>query len=391
MLLNQNLKPEGNRIESLDAVRGVALLGILIVNSLSFHAPYFFYGGEGDYSATDNVLLMVIDMFVQASFYPLFSLLFGIGLYMMYNRQLKITDRPYSILIRRMIILAAIGVIHGIFLWYGDILLTYAVFGMISLLFIHKKPASILKWALSLLMIPTILMTWSFYSMRNELSSLGNQTAIAESIDAFKGSYSDIFQQNLTNWLMSYDIYQWIIMLFIILPMMLLGIMIQKKGWLKNINTHANELKWWLLISFILFASFKMVPYLFGMPIWFEYAQDVIGGSFSSLFYFILFIFLFKGRYLQFIRRILSNAGKLSLTNYVTQSVICFFIFYGVGFNLYNELSIGTLLIIVFTIYIVQLLVSNWYVKRYKFGPLEWVYRSLTYQAFQPMKKEGAR
>src|SRR5690606_20443175 len=132
------------------------------------------------------------------------------------------------------------------------------------------------------------------------------------------------------NWLISYSPIQWVIMCFVILPMFLIGIVIKKSGWIDDPSKHDKQIKRWIFVSFILFLVFKIGPYTFGNPIWLEYAQDVIGGSSLSLFYFLALLLLFKGRNLHHIRRILSNIGKLSLSNYIFQSAICFVIFYGV-------------------------------------------------------------
>lgn len=377
------------RIESIDAIRGLSLFGILIVNILSFHAPYFLSGGKSETSWLDDFILMLIDIFVQASFYPLFALLFGIGIYMMYERQESLGIHSNTILIRRFIILSIIGMIHGLLLWYGDILLTYGVFGLMSLAFLQKNIKTLLKWAGCLLVFSTLLFTWMSYEVRNKIEGYSDVVAIEQSIINFRGSFDDIFQQNLQNWLISYSPYQWVIMCFVILPMFLIGIVIKKSGWIDDPSKHDKQIKRWIFVSFILFLVFKIGPYTFGNPIWLEYAQDVIGGSSLSLFYFLALLLLFKGRNLHHIRRILSNIGKLSLSNYIFQSAICFVIFYGVGFNLYHQLNMSELMAIALMIYIFQLVISQWYIKKFYFGPFEWIYRTLTYAKRQPFVKEA--
>lgn len=377
------------RIESIDAIRGLSLFGILIVNILSFHAPYFLYGGKSETSWLDDFILMLIDIFVQASFYPLFALLFGIGIYMMYERQESLGIHSNTILIRRFIILSIIGMIHGLLLWYGDILLTYGVFGLMSLAFLQKNIKTLLKWVGGLLVFSTLLFTWMSYEVRNKIEGYSDVVAIEQSIINFRGSFDDIFQQNLQNWLISYSPIQWVIMCFVILPMFLIGIVIKKSGWIDDPSKHDKQIKRWIFVSFILFLVFKIGPYTFGNPIWLEYAQDVIGGSSLSLFYFLALLLLFKGRNLHQIRRILSNIGKISLSNYMFQSFICFVIFYGVGFNLYHQLNMSELMAIALMIYIFQLVISQWYIKKFYFGPFEWIYRTLTYAKRQPFVKEA--
>lgn len=126
------------------------------------------YGGLRDFYSNgfDAITLGFIDIFAQASFYPLFSMLFGIGIYMMYERLHAQGNNAMTVLKRRMLILASLGLIHGLFIWYGDILLTYGVIGLLSLLFIKKPSLSLLKWSLSLLLIGATI--WCLYHFQFE-------------------------------------------------------------------------------------------------------------------------------------------------------------------------------------------------------------------------------
>ncbi|GEL78346.1 DUF418 domain-containing protein [Tenuibacillus multivorans] len=381
--------PVKSRVKAIDAIRGLALLGILLVNLLSFHSPHFMYGGmEGFYSGSiEHVLLASIDMFVQASFYPLFSLLFGLGIYMMFERLQQKRLNPKPILLRRMFVLMGFGLLHGIFIWYGDILLTYSVIGLISLLFISKSAMSLMKWAFNLLLIPAVLMTLLMFLVREYSVSMNSQL-IQQAMLGYSGNLESVMSQNFFDWLNMNHPLQWLFMILSILPMFLLGIMIKKRGWIDETQKNNSEIKKWLLGSFVVFILFKIAPYLFGMPTWFDYAQDAIGGSFSSIFYFLVLLVIFKSRNFSAVERILSNVGKLSLTNYVMQSLIGTTLFYGIGFNLYGELNLVTLMVIGMAIFGLQIIFSQWYVKRFYFGPLEWVYRTLTYNRVQPMVKK---
>ncbi|WP_162297814.1 DUF418 domain-containing protein [Halalkalibacillus sediminis] len=385
---NDVINPTKNRIESLDAVRGFSLLGILIVNLLSFHAPHFMYGGgEGSYSASDERWLAFIDMFIQASFYPLFSLMFGIGLYMMYEKM--DSDKSKTVIRRRMFVLAGLGIVHGITLWYGDILLTYAVIGLVAILFIKHKESTLKIWAFSLLVIPTALVTWLYYGVRTQLEGYRDTESIRQSYENFTGSISDIWQQNFSNWLVMVSPMQWIFTFSSILPMFILGMIFAKRGWHKNPKDHLSAIYLWMGVSFFLFITFKIGPYFFGMPEWFDLAQDLIGGSFSSIFYFFALLIFFTSDWSKIIKKLLAWVGKLSLTNYVMQSAICFFVFYGVGLEQYGQLQMYELILIALLIYSFQILFSYLYLKIFRFGPLEWVYRSLTYGKTQPFLKGG--
>ncbi|MGP4073460.1 DUF418 domain-containing protein [Piscibacillus sp. B03] len=386
------VNPVTKRYDSIDAIRGFSLLGILIVNLLSFHSPHFMYGGLREFysGGIDAVTLFFIDIFAQASFYPLFSLLFGIGIYMMYVRLKEKEVDAITILRRRMIILAGLGLIHGLFIWYGDILLTYGVIGLVSLLFLNRTNRSLLKWALSLLLIGTALLIMLMYPVRNEIADFSiNHVSIEASYEQYTGGIGDVFSQNLADWKYANDPFMWFFSLFNILPMFLLGMFFYKNGWIKEPNVHKATIKKWLVVTFITFLVFKVLPYVNGNPLWFESAQDTIGGSALSIFFFLVGLLVFNGRNFQRIKGILSNVGRLSLTNYLMQSVIGVFIFYGIGLNLYGKLHAFTLIVIALVVFLLQIIFSRWYIQKFHYGPFEWLYRTFTYGQRQPFIKKG--
>jgi uncharacterized protein len=174
---------ERERLYWIDAARGFAIFGILMVNIGAFSAPYFIYGGgEITWNApVDRITQAVIDIFFQASFYTIFSFLFGFGLQLMIDR-LSIKGVPYmTILTRRLLLLLGIGFIHAFFIWHGDILLTYAVVGLTALLFIQVKDETLLIWAISILTAFVGLFTLIMYGFR-DFVTVYNQKLIEEAI-----------------------------------------------------------------------------------------------------------------------------------------------------------------------------------------------------------------
>ncbi|GAA0454808.1 DUF418 domain-containing protein [Alkalibacillus silvisoli] len=381
-----------NRIQSLDAIRGFALLGILVVNVFSFHSPHFMYGGiEMFYHTTlDGTLLAVVDVIFQASFYPLFSLLFGIGIYIMYERLTeKVNDRAKTILVRRMVVLGLIGLVHGLFIWYGDILLSYSIVGLITLWLVHKPIKSLMKWAAWMLGSVTLFMTLINYVSRDFLSEYRDGEAIQQSFALYTGSYQDILQRNLADWLVMFNPFQVILVILTILPMFLVGVVFVKAGWVYNPTEYRHVIKKLVIISFIIFIFFKFGPYAIGNPAWLDFLKQGIGGSFSSVFYFLLLLLIFSENRLIFLQRMLAAVGKLSLTNYLMQSVIAFIFFYGVGLNFYGELSVIQLMTYVFVVYTIQVILSAWYLKKFRYGPFEWIYRTLTYGKIGRLKRRA--
>ena len=380
--MNQPMK---KRITAIDAIRGFSLFGILVVNMLSFHSPHFMYGGKRSFYESleangefvdSNVLLTVIDLFFQASFYPLFSLLFGIGLWMMY--QGKETSVAKKVLTKRLFILMVIGLLHGIFIWHRDILLTYSIIGMISILFLNHSTKTILTWAVGLLGVRIRLLTLASYSVREQMD-MAFQGEIIHAIEGYRGSYFDSLQQNLTDWLVMVQPLQMLSTLLTILPMFLIGMVIGRSGVLSKPNEHLRTIMGTIVVTFIIFVIFKGGPYLLEHKAWLNVAQDTIGGSASAIFYFFVLLLLFSKGSSTLMVRLFSSMGKLSLTNYLLQSIIGVSIFYGFGLSLYGTQPLSKLMLLVLIIYIIQLILSFVYLKKFRYGPMEWIYRSLTY------------
>ncbi|SEU03783.1 uncharacterized protein SAMN05421676_11564 [Salinibacillus kushneri] len=372
------------RIPWIDAARGFALFGILMVNVPAFHAPFFLYGGEEQYwnTSMDHAIQTMIDIFFQASFYTLFSLLFGFGMQMMSDRL-----QNDGVLVRRLFILLGFGVIHAFMIWHGDILLSYGAIGFLLFFYFRQEPQTLLKWFLALLIVPGILYTWFLYVSRRYLGWI-NKDGISIAFSHYSShSLPDILVQNYHDWVYSNSGMGVVFSVIVLLPMFLFGMFLMKKRWLHDIDTYQSVLKRIFYLSLAVFILFKMGPYFIGNPEWLSFIQDHVGGAASSIFYLVGITLLFQhekwGRRLHF----LTYVGKMSLTNYISQSIICFLLFYGPGFGLYGKVSPVWSIGIVVILYSFQVFFSKWWLIRFYFGPLEWVWRSLTYKKKQPLKR----
>ncbi|QHS21647.1 DUF418 domain-containing protein [Virgibacillus sp. MSP4-1] len=373
------------RLPWIDGARGFALFGILMVNVPAFNAPFFLYGGEEQYwsGSVNHGVQAFIDIFFQASFYPLFSLLFGFGLQMMWERL-----QNNKVLVRRLFILLAFGCIHAFLIWHGDILLSYAGVGFLLFFFFHQQPRVLSKWFFGLLMVPGVLYTWFLYISREYLGWV-NREAITNAFNGYTSdSYITIVTQNFRDWMYANSGFLGLLFLIIsLLPMFLIGMLLMKKRWLHDMDTFQPIVRRILYVSLTIFLIFKAGPYLAGNPEWLSFIQDHIGGAAASIFYLTAITLLFQhqkwGRRLKF----LTYAGKMSLTNYLSQSILCFLLFYGPGFNLYGKVSPVWSVAVVFAIYSFQVFFSKWWMERFYFGPLEWVWLSLTYTKKQPMRR----
>ncbi|MRG87040.1 DUF418 domain-containing protein [Salinibacillus xinjiangensis] len=374
---------KSKRLPWVDAARGFALFGILMVNVPAFNAPYFLYGGEQLFwdQPLDHTIQDIIDIFFQASFYTLFSLLFGFGMQMMKERA------GQGILIRRLLILLGFGLIHAFFIWHGDILISYAVVGVLLFFFFSTKPKTLLKWFFILSIVPTLLYTWLLYMSRDYLGWV-NRPAISDALANYSSeSWILILKQNYQDWMYVNEGIGFIFLIISLLPMFLIGMFFMKKRWLHEVEDHQPILKKILGISLFVFILFKAGPYMWGRPDWFNFAQDQIGGAASSIFYVVGITLLFQHSWWRKSLNLLTYVGRMSITNYISQSIICFILFYGPGFNLYGKVSPAWSVVIVIGIFICQIFASKWWLTHFQYGPLEWVWRSLTYNQRQPLKK----
>lgn len=382
------IKPTGvnERIISIDVMRGFALLGIFVVNMLFFHTPYIYINPYTWYqNPSDYETFKMIDIFVQGSVYPLFSMLFGYGLAMQYMKS-EANGSPFSkFAVRRLSVLLIIGCIHAFLIWAGDILITYALAGFVLILIIRLKPIWLLLISLFLFLIPNGLLNGLVY-----LGSLiepdamviytGIQ-AIEESIVAYgQGSWGDIFSQRLADWLfMSGNGLIIISMLFTIVPFLLLGAAAAK--W--KLIERARELKvFWIitvLVTLIAGTAIKWLPYLTEANLFTMSVQDTFGGPLQAIAYAGVIAMVCSIPIGAKILSPISKAGRMSMTIYLMQSIIATTIFYSYGFGLYGKIDISTGTWMAVGIFALQIVFAEFWFMKFKQGPVELLWRKLTY------------
>lgn len=378
-----------NRLEHIDIVRGFAILGIFIVNIGSFSAPYFIYGGAEMVWNTplERTVQAFIDIFFQGSFYTLFSILFGFNWQLMKDRLQAKEMAITPFLLRRQFGLIGFGVIHAFLIWHGDILLSYGLIGLFLFLFIEVKERTLFVWANILLIGSVGLITLALYATR-DLLNYSDELAINQAIENYSSNeLLLIWKQNLHDWSLSNSDIGFILLIMILLPLFLLGMYLARKRVFHEPEKHEHTLKRLLIITFLFSILFKAGPYLIGNPAWLSYLQDNLGGAASALFYMTLLTVLSQTESGRKLLRPLRYVGRTALSNYILQSIICFILFYGFGFGLYNSVPPSVSIVIVVFIFILQILISKWWLSRYRFGPLEWVWRSWNYKAIQPLRK----
>lgn len=384
------------RVISIDVMRGFALLGIFIVNMLFFHSPYIYINPytwfhlPGDYET-----YKWIDIFVQGSVYPLFAMLFGYGLSMQFMKSQERETSFAKLAARRLSVLLLIGCIHAFLIWSGDILITYALAGFVLLLVIRLKPIWLFIISAVLFIIPNGLLNGLLYWMgKFDSDSLIIFTGIQEiesSIEAFsQGSWLEIFDQRLADWLYmtQYGLII-LVMFFTIVPFLFIGAAAAK---LKLIE-RARELKvFWIvtiLITLIVGTVIKWIPFMKEANLFTMSVQDTFGGPLQAIAYGGILALLCTIPAMQRFFSPFAKAGRMSMTIYLMQSIIATTIFYSYGFGLYGRIDIQTGTWMAIGIYLLQLVFCELWFMKYKQGPVEALWRKLTYPNNLSQKDEN--
>ncbi|PAF39234.1 hypothetical protein CHH58_00850 [Terribacillus saccharophilus] len=388
--------PQTKRLHWIDAARGAAILGIFMVNAPSFGSPYFMPGidsPEWD-SPLDTFLLGGIDIFFQASFYTLFSILFGFGMQLIFDSRKRDGIKPGWFLSRRMLVLLGLGAIHAFLIWHGDILFTYAIIGLLLIPFLYTP-----RWVL-LTMIPVLIVPGLLFNLLSVwLASLAdldigelmfNMSDIQSKLAAYgNGTYIDILQQNHMDWSTNSGVLGIISGIFTLLPLMMLGTYLARVKLFHDPVANRRKLIWFTVITGFLFLVFKAGPYLIGAPLWLTIIQDSIGGPASALFYLSVITLVANLPVFNWFARQLSYVGRMTLSNYLFQSVLMFVLFYGIGFGLYGEFSLLSFVCFVIGVFVIQVVLSRIWFRYFTFGPIEWLWRILTYGKIQPLRKKN--
>jgi uncharacterized protein len=385
---------EKKRIVSLDMMRGFAILGIFLVNMLSFHSPYLYIDPLRWWQDSfDKGIYVLIDIFAQASFYPLFSMLFGYGLVMLRERSQLKEVSFIPIVLRRLSLLLVIGLIHAFFIWHGDILFNYALLGFIFLLFIHLSGRKMMVIGSLLYLLPNLFVISSlfltFLLVPGEEISLFDPKLSSQSMDIYQnGTFLEITSQRIQDWVYTNNIFGQIMMLFSLLPLFLIGGGAAKYKWFERIHEHRKGLTITLFVTLVLGLFFKLLPYLFTTNLPTTYAQDIFGGPLLAISYGLMMVLFAEKEVLNKLLISISYVGRMSFSNYLFQSILSTLIFYHYGLGYYGKISVSTGTILVFAIYVFQMILSRLWLKYYYYGPAEWIWRNFTYFKKQNFRRK---
>ena len=393
----ENLQPidPGRRIEVLDVLRGFALLGILFNNILYFSGYSFQPFDELRNNSTfqlDEKLYYFLDIVITAKFYTLFSILFAVGFYLQLNRHANDSSDFLKTYRRRLFILLLIGVLHSLF-WNGDILLMYSLLGFILLSFRNMKKEKLFRFAIFFIFLPAIidLVLLPFTKASGAVQPTLAHTTYPDMIPAavmstFKnGSVSDLFYLNIHHLIWKWLSYIPSGRMITIFGIFVLGYYLGSINFFEERVKSTKLLVLGLVVGLsttVLAVTMGGNPYQFP-PTLFNIAYKSlldVGQISMCLFYVASIARLLHTTSGHKILCYLRPVGRMALTNYIFQSLICVFIFYNFGMNLFGEIGLVYVDCIAISVLIFQVILSNLWLNYFKFGPLEWVWRSLTYR-----------
>ncbi|GAB4436463.1 MAG: DUF418 domain-containing protein [Chloroflexi bacterium OHK40] len=391
----------------VDVLRGFALFGILLVNLALFKAPAIVQAtAPAASNPLDQLAAQAINLFAEGKFFTLFSFLFGFGFATQLLRARQQGVPFVARYTRRLLVLLLFGVAHATLLWYGDILLTYALFGFALLLFRNQSPRVLLIWALALLASMTLLLGAgiTFVELRRADPVAGGTILAAEreqlaAVEAEiardtalyrDGSYAELVAARTLAPVGL--IYNLVTQGLPVLAMFLLGLYAGRQGILADVPAHLPLLRrvrfWGLLLGLTLSALLVLAQTqlsLFAGLAALLLAHSLTG-PLLALGYAATIVLLHEQPRWRSQLAPLGAAGRMALTNYLLQTVICTTLFYGYGAGLYGQVgaALGVLLTVV--IFALQVVWSVWWLRHFQFGPIEWLWRTLTYGRAQPMR-----
>ncbi|WP_298469745.1 DUF418 domain-containing protein [uncultured Psychrobacillus sp.] len=371
------------RVRFIDALRGLSLLGILLANLLIFH--YGIWGKDEisyfSLSDTDRGLYSFLKIVVEGSFMPIFTFLFGYSLVILAESIKNKNGKVKRHLWRRFLLLFSLGLLHATYLWEGDILAFYGMMGIFLLLFLNRRKKTLIIWGMVLFILTGALGYGVVEETIEEEKRLSDY--IEKTYDIYKsGSYEEIkdHRNNESPLFTDDELETAFLILFMLLfaplltsPMFLFG-MAAAKG--KLFQKMEQEEKWYKLSMALLPIGLllKSVAILGDESNWTGIFQH-LGAQFLSIAYIGTFAFLFRKFSASKVFLGLESAGKLSLTNYISQSVVCTFVFYGYGLGQFGTLGMLNSIFLVFILFVFQCISSYFYLKRFKRGPLEMIIR----------------
>ncbi|MBO3698738.1 DUF418 domain-containing protein [Roseivirga sp. E12] len=395
------------RIVSMDILRGVAVLGILVMNIQSFAMPSVAYSNPTAYenlSGNDLWVWLMSHVFADQKFMAIFSMMFGASIVMLSQKARKEHMRSTDLQNRRFVFLALFGLVHAYLLWYGDILFIYAICAFFMFMFRSKKSGVQMKAGVILLIIGSALSLIIGYTTPvwepGEYDATETEiwtpeaSAISEEIEYYRGTWErqilyrapQAFQMQTTIFVFE--------TFWKVAGLMLIGMALYKRRVFKGKQSTKYYSK---MIGYGLGLGLPLV--VMGTILDFNYEWDFRlsffffsqlnywGSVLVALGYVGVVMILTKDSARGFISRRMADVGRMALSTYLMQTIICSFLFYGHGLALFGDLDRSFQLVVVLAIWVFNIAFASIWLKSFKYGPFEWLWRSLTYGKVQSMSK----
>ncbi len=419
------------RLASVDTLRGVAVLGILAMNIYAYGFPHMAYSNPtviGGFSGLDRLAWWTSFLFFSFKVMPIFGMLFGAGLVLMYER---FTPKGISFKrfwYRRVLWLMLIGAVHGYLLWVGDILFLYSICGLFLYLFRKKSVKRLFISAAIfyvIVFLPGLAGGYYFGMVRDtilpeierkigageELSAEEkahrerweetkkhydpSQEELEENIAIYRNGYEGIVRHRAPLYFMSTTAMLIIGSFWPTMGLMLAGMALMKLG----VFSASRSKRFYLILTVIGYGAGLPLAYLsargmiahdfsFIEKFRIDSPLNLLGGPLVALGHIGLVMLACRTGILAGLRKRFAAAGRMALSNYIAQTVICTLIFYGYGLGLYASIGKAGLMLFVLGIWTIELIVSPLWLGRFRFGPIEWLWRTLTYGSRQPMRKQ---
>jgi uncharacterized protein len=395
------------RVETIDALRGLALFGILAANLRAMAGPALVYMQAHLFwpSFPDRLAQAFIDTFIQGKFITIFAFLFGVGFAVQFDRATERRGKFAATYSRRLFVLILFALIHGLLIWYGDILLAYALDGFILMLFRKRQNKTITIWAVVLYFLMPLLMVLMFIGAQAgaEMPKMPTptQAEIAKVTNTFtNGSYMEITRQRATD-AVTHNWNYFPIFGIHLLSVFLAGVLAWRKRFFhpspESLPRYRRVMWWALAIGIIGNATVTAYRWLLDPPMIPKDFSGMLVGLLPtittpalSLGYICAVILLCQSVAWRARLRPFSAIGRTALTNYLLQSVIGTLIFYNYGLGFFGQAGPALLLPLTIVLFALQAVLSPWWLERYRFGPVEWLWRRLTYGGPLPMRRESA-
>jgi len=394
------------RIVALDILRGVALLGILLMNIQGFamvEAAYFNPSAQMNLAGLNWWVWALCHVFADLKFMAIFSMLFGAGIIVLTGSK-EAAGQPFKALhFKRTFWLLAFGLAHAYLIWFGDILVTYAICALAVFWFRNWSPRALLIIAALVLLVAPVLTLLGGLSLQYAPSHVSEEVIgqlvpsaerVAEEVVAYRGGWSQNLSARIQTVIGMHTEAIPFFLFWRASGLMLLGMALYKLGILSA--SRGSEYYQWMifcglliglplaLLSVIKNSTANWDPYysFFGAGSLYNY----FGSVGMAVAYIGIVMRLVQADVLQNLKVRFAAVGRMAFTNYIMQSVICTFIFYGFGLGLFASVERWGQLLIVFLVWLLQLVVSPVWLRYFRFGPLEWLWRSLTYGRLQPFR-----